>query len=536
MSLLPRLRLSAYVAVFAVRDIFPVSFYGRDLRERLRTLSGSLRSCISTFLNLTTLAILVVTTSLVAALQVGAVNWLQQYLESNPLARTVEVSSIFSTRTAAFEQADLEALRRLAVPGDGGGAVRPITGVFGWNDVTFWFIDEGGDEDQALTHGRTVHPDDPLLSRLDYAAGDGRFSGDGVAEIIVSRSLLRSLGYPDEAPFPEILRLDYAELKAPMKVLGVAESTPAGDFLITEAFHRSIQDLRWNPLPTTRGFYWGPVAPSAPLSELLSTLAPFLERLDLRVDHIRRGGNEMWLRFERDDGWTPAKWRQLALPGLEGRLALLDVPGVVEFFENDPSTIKAFGALEPEYTRASIYVGRLAQVPAVSDAVSAEGFHVTSNSREIALIFLQASSMGRSILFGVIAVVGGLAAVSLVLSISQSIQRKTPEIAILKAYGASNALVLGAYLMEALVLWALSTGFGLVVAGGVAAAVDVRVVSLLRLRGALPEAGEVSLISLPLWLQGGVALGALVLCLGSTIVAGSLAVRLQPARALSLHR
>ena len=74
------------------RDIFPVSWYGRNTQERLRTLGASLRSCVSAFLNLTTLMILVVTTLLVASLYWGTVTWLRDYVESNPPARTVEVA------------------------------------------------------------------------------------------------------------------------------------------------------------------------------------------------------------------------------------------------------------------------------------------------------------------------------------------------------------------------------------------------------------------------------------------------------------
>lgn len=525
-------RLAGYLFVFALRDVFPVSFYGRDLREKAKTLVSSLRSCVSTVLNLTTLSILVVTTLLVAALYLGTVGWLRDYVESNPLARTVEVSSIFGMRTAAFEKADLDELRSLRIYGK---SESPVEAVHGWNDVTFWFFDAAQSQDDELTHGRTVSPDDPLLERLDFLRGGGGFEGDGTGQIVVSASLLSALGYDSQAPYPETIRLDYFDLEAPLEVIGIAARTPAGDFLVTEAFHRQIQDRRWDPLPRIPGFYWGP-APPETLETTLSELAGFLGNRRVTGEIQRRAGTEQWILISRSEAWTEEQWAQLFLPVFERRVDDAAPRARIEWREPLAPQLEPRPRLQSSFTRASIYVRELSQVPPVAEDVTARGYQVTSNSRELALLFLQISSLGRGILLAVILVVGGLAAVSLVLSFSQNIQRKTPEIAILKAYGASNGLVLAAYVAEALILWALSASAGLFVAERIAGGVERRLVSLLQLQGSLPGVGETSLVFMPWQLQGAVAAGALVLCVAATLLAGSLAVRLQPAQALSLHR
>ncbi|MEM8933443.1 MAG: FtsX-like permease family protein, partial [Acidobacteriota bacterium] len=533
-------RLGLYVVLFAARDLFPVSFYGRDTRERLRTLGGTLRSCVSTALNLVTLSILVITTTLVGALYLGTVGWLRGYVESNPLARTVEVSSLFGSDTSVFKPDELTELGALTI-----ADANPITAVHGWNDVTFWFVDADGRENDTLTHGRTVDPEDPLLERLDLLAGDGRFTGRdeaggvddrGVGQVIVDISLLDALGHGRTAPYPEHLRLDYFDHAAPVEVVGVVHGTPAGDFLVSERFHRAIQDRRWDPEPRLTGFYWGPIEPSEALDATLDEMAAFFEGRGVDVAMVERSDSRRWLAIDRVEPWTEARWRQLVLPVFERRLEPLATDASIAWYEPAKPSWRPRLALDDQFARASIYVEELSDVPAVADAVTARGLHVTSNSRELALLFLQISALGRGILLAVILVVGGLAAVSLVLSFSQSIQRKTPEIAILKAFGASNALVLVAYVLEALMLWTLATLFGLFVAGRIVTVVDERLVALLRLRGALPVIGETSLVAMPWALQATVAAGALALCVGATLLAGSLAVRLQPARALALHR
>ncbi|MCG8462412.1 MAG: hypothetical protein MI919_39515, partial [Holophagales bacterium] len=495
MTLPPRLRLCVYLLAFAWRDIFPLSFYGRDARERLRSLFGSLRSCVSAFLNLITLTVLVLTTALVAALYAGTVGWLRDYVDGNPLARTVEISSIFSTRTAALGAEELEELRRLEVEGE----PAPIAGVYGWNDVTLWLYDSHGSQDDSLTHGRTVDPNDPVLGRLELGtgseAGSGRFHDAGHGQVIVSASLLEALGYGREVPLSGSIRVEYFDVAAPLEVVAVASDTPGGDFLITEAFHRSIQDRRWDPLPRVPGLYWGPVMPSAALDGALEKLGPWLRRQRTSAELVRRAGPEQWLRIEREEPWTEELWRQLFVPVFLEQLAQVEPAGGIELFEPVAPELRPLERLEPEFTRASIYVEELATVPAISDAVSRLGFRVTSNSRELALLFLQVSALGRRILLSVILVVGGLAAVSLMLSFSQSIQRKTPEIALLSAHGASGLLVLSAYVLEAVILWALSTAAGLLLAGIAARWLDQRLILLLGSGGGLAAGSETGLVS-----------------------------------------
>lgn len=490
-----------------------------------------MRSCVSTFLNLTTLTILVITTSLVAALYLGTVSWLRDYVDSNPLARTVEVSSIFGSKTSIFKPKDIEEIRRLTLE----EGASPVDGVYGWNDTTFWFYNSQGGQDDTLTHGRTVDPQDPILQRLNYLAGSGRFEEEGIGQAVVSAALLESLGY-DFQRIPERFQLDYSEIAAPLGVIGVVADVPAGDFLITELFHRAILDRQWNPLPRIPGFYLGPVVSSPELLEALENLQPYLERRSVVVEAVRRNGTEQWLFFNREEAWTKDLWQQLFLPSIHQRLEKFTEGVRLEWREPLPSEVPSRRSLEPEFTRASIYVGSLGEVPAVADAVTAMGLQVTSNSRELALLFLQISSLGQGILLAVILVVGGLASVSLVLSFSQDIRRKTPEIAILKAYGASNRLVLGTYTVEALILWLLATSFGLMVASQLAEAVNAQLVEILQWQGYMPILEDRRLVVMPLHLKLTVAGGSLILCVAATLLAGSIAARLQPAQALNLHR
>jgi hypothetical protein len=534
-------RSLGYAVLFAVLDLVPLSVHGRTWRERLASLGHSMRSSLSTLLNIGTVMILTLSVALVWGLNRGAVGWLQDYIDSNPLARAVDVKATIGSRSAL----DDASVARLAQVKDARGRTIAL-GAWGWNPAQLWFLRaDGTDNPGGYTSGRTAAQDDPLLDALAYAHIRGRatrprFEPGATPQAIVSRSLLRQLGHSGDAP-PEFIDMK-VEYPAPesgaarppargrIAVVAVAESIPKADFLITEDFWRAYLDRTWDPEPRFAHAFVGPVEDSA---ALLAAQAPWLaHRAVMTTATIAlRAQERPWLRLERTDGAsrTEEEWRAFAerLRQRTGSAAI-----AIEFPDAQPPAHTALVPQPKAYLNASVHVHRVEDVPSAVESLESQGYQVTGSVKDLAMIFIQVSKFGRRVLFATIFIVGSLSAISIGLSFAQAIQRKTPEIGILKACGASNGTVLFIYAVETLLVWAAGFTAGAIAVKALARVVDAALADILARGIAGAHAAAVTLVSVDAGLLLAVGLGALALCEGATFAAGIAAARLQPARAL----
>ena len=521
-----------YAIIFALLDMFPVSFYGRNLSERITSLWYSLRSSVPTLLNILTVMILIITVTVVAGLYVGSTQWLKTYIDNDRMARTVEVSAMFGTQVNVFTDQHIEQLRKISIEEN----VAPIEAAFGWNDLTLWFYTADGSIDTGLTFGRSVNIADPVLKRMTFLSKKNPktfFSDKGIAQIIVSQSLLKSLNYENE--IPSHLMIEYLNVPVKVEVVGVANWTPAGDFLMTDEFNRAINDRAWNPNPRYDLAYVGPILDRITADIQLKSIRKRLKRLQIKGEIIKRFGSEEWFEFRKPKkaAWNQLQWEELLISTIKPNFGERH-----EFHDPLAPEISPHDKINVGYINASIYVKSLLDVPTVVDTLSDKGYKVSNDVKLLAQMFMQVSSFGGGILKWVVFIVGALSIISIGLSITQRIQGKTPEIGILKAYGASNYLILFIYMLEAFIIWFLALVGGSFFIYQAADFVNENMIDIFTLQGAIDmsDMSKVQIVNIPMELFGWIGLGSLGLVVLATFFASLTAINLQPARALAVQR
>jgi len=574
-----------YNFFYASRDLFPLSWYGRGFQEKLSSFLNALRLCVPTFLNIVTITILIVTVSIVSALYFGSMSWLRSYVEEDQMARTIHISSLTSRDGDIFND---DKLQKLSDIQDVQG--HSLTeGVHGWNDVALWFFNQKGVEDKAgYSEGRTVDRYDLLLTTLPTQKKQEKlFEGEGIGQIIVTKTLLRTLGYieekqekktlqthssnelswweqiliwlgwrsvspePVQVPtqqfnYPEQLIIKYAEdeetgqaLKAPVQVVGVMESTyNANLFFITEDFYRALQDRQWDPIPRYQRFNFGPLTAIDETKQSIEqpNAQNFLSMWGLQAEVKNRAGTEQWLIIDlAEGGRNETQWQDLLSYFLEP-IQKVNPNAGFEFTRRLEPQFKQRDNLEKRYVNATVYVKRLEDVPAVVDQIEAQGYWVTNDAEALARMFLQISSFGGGILGGIALIVAALSAISIGLSILQSIQRKIPEIAILKAFGSSNLKIIFIYNIEVFVLWLIALLIGGAISFQIADLVNQQILALFEVQSIVSSGTQIQLVALSPQLFLTISLIAWLLVTVVALLASRAALRLNPAQALSMHR
>jgi len=578
-----------YNFLYALRDLFPLSWYGRSFQEKLSSLLNALRLCVPTFLNIVTITILIVTVSIVSALYFGSMAWLRSYVEEDQMARTIHISSLTSRDGEIFND---EKLKKLSAIQDVQG--HPLTeSVHGWNDVALWFYNQKGMEDSAgYSEGRTVDIHDLLLTTLPTQSNpDTLFEDDGVGQIIVTKTLLRTLGYikeekktPTPQPidaneeevswwhrllswlglsstseeavkeqtpiqslnYPEHMMIKYAEdeetrqaLKAPVKIVGVMETTyNANLFFITEDFYRALQDQQWDPIPRYKRIYFGPLTAVEETKQSIEqpNAQNFLNMWGLQAMVKNRAGTEKWLTVDLSKGGKDEQeWQDLLSYFLEP-IQTANPNVDFEFTRRLQPNFQQRESLEKRYVNATVYVKLLEDVPEVVDKIEAQGYWVTNDAEALARMFLQISSFGGGILAGIAIIVAALSAISIGLSILQSIQRKIPEIAILKAFGSSNRKILFIYNLEVFVLWLIALIIGGAISFQIADFVNQQILALFEVQSLVSDGAQLQLVALSPQLFLSISLIAWLLVTIVAFLASRAALRLNPAHALSMHR
>ena len=582
-----------YNFFYASRDLFPLSWYGRGFQEKLSSFLNALRLCVPTFLNIVTITILIVTVSIVSALYFGSMEWLRSYVEEDQMARTIHISSLTSRDGEIFND---KKLNKLSAIQDVQG--HPLTeSVHGWNDVALWYYNQKGMEDSAgYSEGRTVDIDDLLLTTLPTQSNQQTlFTGDGVGQLIVTKTLLRTLGYieaekaahkntptPEQIDadqkeqswwhrllswlgfssasdetvqqqtaeqsvnYPKQLMIKYAEdeetgqaLKAPVNIVAVMETTyNANLFFITEDFYRALQDQQWDPIPRYQRLNFGPLIAVDQTKQHIGqpNAQNFLNMWGLQAAVKNRAGTEQWLTLDLSEGGKDQQQWQDLLRYFLAPIQTANPNASFEFTRRLEPNFNQRESLEKRYVNATVYVKRLEEVPAVVEQIEAQGYWVTNDAEALARMFLQISSFGGGILGGIALIVAALSAISIGLSILQSIQRKIPEIAILKAFGSSNRKILFIYNLEVFVLWLIALLIGGVISFQIADLVNQQILALFEVQSLVSDGAQLQLVALSPQLFLFISLSAWLLVTVVALLASRAALRLNPADALSMHR
>ena len=556
-----------YLLTHAVLDMFPMSFYGVDARERFASFTHSLKYWLTPVLNILTVTVSIVTILVVASIYEGGITWIRENINENPLATRItfakqtggvpEFTRMMRTFTDDLptlpdeERYDTKLMnpRELAfLNGSFSQAAADkaqftVQGAFGWSDMQMWMIDsEGLADKRGHTTGQILQRNDTLLDNLDVrpvvpGSATG-FAGDGDGQIVVTDRLLKHLGFGDLDAFrktPGVIAVKYArrfggaltERNEPLTVVGVVRTLPYGEYIIAEDFGRRFRTTEWSPTPFYESARLGPF--DLPREDAVKRLARHSGYLKNNGIAAAIDGEDGAIHFDLPRRsripWTRERWT-----GFLGRVSeKLEIDPTQGEKISWPDPLRAETESRPMngYMNCSLDVAQVEEVPAAADLLYGLGFNVKSSAKEQALLLIQLSRFGQGLLAAIIGIVGILSVVGIGLSFAQTIQRKTKEIGIFKAFGSTNAEVGVTFLFQAIIIWTIAfaiaagaaTTLGGWTADGLAALIklDLETAKLASMSGRV---------------LGYTAIGTFLLCMAAVTLGGSLALRLQPAQAL----
>lgn len=556
-----------YLLTHAVLDMFPMSFYGADARERLASFTHSLRYWLTPALNILTVTVSIVTILVVASIYEGGIRWIRENINENPLATRItfakqtggvpeftRLMQPFSDElptlpdeqhfdTKLLNPRELAFLNGQFAQAAAERAQFTVKGAYGWSDMQMWLIDtEGLADKRGHTTGQILQRGDTLLNNLDVRPvtpdGTTGFIDEGEGQIVVTDRLLKHLGYGDLEAFrktPGVIRVKYArrfsgsltEREEPLKVVGVVRTLPYGEYVVAEDFGHRFRAQEWSPTK----FY-----DSARLGQFDLPRDEAQKRAERHAGYLKNNG--VTAAIDGKDGavhfnlprkgripWNRERWSGF-LKRVSEKLEI-DLANETKIAWPDPLRAETESRSMKGYMNCSLDVARVEEVPAAADLLYGLGFNVKSSAKDQALLLIQLSRFGQGLLAAIIGIVGILSVVGIGLSFAQTIQRKTKEIGIFKAFGSTNAEVGVTFVFQAVIIWTIAfaiaagaaTTLGGWTADGLAALIklDVETANLDSMSGRV---------------LGYTAIGTFLLCMAAVTLGGSLALRLQPAQAL----
>lgn len=544
-----------------------MSFYGGDGRERLASFTHSLKYWLTPVLNILTVTVSIVTILVVASIYEGGIRWIRENINENPLATRItfakqtggvpeftrllqpysdELPTLPDEQrfdTKLMNPRELAFLNGSFSKAAADRAQFTVKGAYGWSDMQMWMIDaEGLADKRGHTTGQILQSNDTLLENLDVrpvAPGvAARFTDGGEGQIVVTERLLKHLGFGDLDAFrktPGTISVKYGrqfngaltELNEPLTVVGVARTLPYGEYVISEDFGRRFRTQEWAPTQFFESARLGPF--DLPHDEALKRVAN-------HAGYLKNNG--IAAGVEGEDGaihfslprksripWTAERWTGL-LDRVAGKLEI-DLAENKNVSWPDPMRAETESRPMRGYMNCSLDVARVEEVPAAADLLYGLGFNVKSSSKEQALLLIQLSRFGQGLLAAIIGIVGILSVVGIGLSFAQTIQRKTKEIGIFKAFGSTNAEVGVTFLFQAIIIWVIAFAIAAGAAATLGGWTAEGLAALIKL-----DVQTANLASMSGRVLGYTAIGTFLLCMAAVALGGSLALRLQPAQAL----
>jgi len=556
-----------FIFQYAWKDLLPIHISAETFSEKLRNLLRSFLSCLPALLNVVSVAMLIIASVIIGGIWFGSKATFRELLIENPLVSRINVFCDANSRVTTItpqKLAELKSLRYI----EGVGVKKAnstdqidntenegqpvVTGVYGWYSASLLFFNADGSYADYYTDGRTVQIGDPILEKMVLLPPGRKFASENDVGVIISVGQLRTLGYISREELeqilkeiretghkrlptiqvPESLQVNYKLKKADIPLLGIATWVPDGEFLMTEGFHKSYLDNRWNPDPIHDHAYLGPI-PLDQKDTIIASLKTYLDGLKVSYKVIERVGTEKWLKLTLPEGkaWVrsyfenaifPVISQQLQRAGVEAQLKLdFDAP------LRDPQDTP-FQPIKLEYINASLYVKNIDLIPETYNAVKELGLSADRRVVQDLQWMEQIAKFGGGIFFAVIVVVALISSINLYLTFTQAIQRKIPEIGILMAFGSSKILITIIYLTEAIIIWLSACLWGISVSLVVGNNAEAFLISTFKLKEGL------DIFRTPLILNVSVIGFAFLICVLSTFIASLFATRIQPAQAVRL--
>jgi ABC-type lipoprotein export system ATPase subunit len=362
-----------------------------------------------------------------------------------------------------------------------------------WADVNLRFYTSDGELTAPLP-GRTVDRDDPLLGYLNappkltirplytptfsYMDNRGNKHSFPFGIIISDKILEEVLRYSLETPPDRIGILLSRGRRVGLRLLGIANNIPDGKFLVTEPFHAAYLQNSWTPEDLFNQVFWGPFSADVlrqcyeKVSHYVALKKGDYPLLSMTVNE-RLVPGEFWFTFslETDDKlalWTKSDFQNFLFLGLEYQLPReIKSP---DFQYSEPVYPKGVAKNIDELGRGEIVLTLGVYFHHIEDVIEAPKFlsqmdlGLEMGNVEYVKQLVHMKNFGYMIFISLFMLLGVTASLNLFLSFYQNIEGKIAEIGLLRAIGASKAMVLKFYLIEAGIIWLLALVFGGVLA------------------------------------------------------------------------
>lgn len=465
-----------FILFYARRDLFPMQWSGGSSGRMLSTSFRNFRQVLPTLLNILSLIVLIVTVLILWGVTSGAGRQLDRMVLENP--RVLQIDAFLSTQFDSVNIIRDDLLARIGslrsdgrttgTPDEGVDGRSLVKSVFGWRDVSMRFFDAEGRIMPDYADGRTYARGDPLIDLLTFTAPEGaqRARADEPG-LVVSRRFLRGVGYPDTVPSQ--LDVEYMGVRSPIPVLAVATDAWARDFMLSDEFWADFRDGRWQPIKRYRRVYLGPL-PTEQAQALAKVLSAAYDADLWTVDVTERAGSDKWVAMQSQvaNGVTGGFIDGMLMPGI--RQVVTDSNLAIGRLHHDmgpplpPDRAEQFEPLSNSYTSLTVYVHDVSCVEPTAAWLVEQGLGADMTVVEDIAWAKQIKSFTRGIGWAVMATVCLLAAANLYLTSTQSVQRRTPEVGILKSFGAGPDMILMIELTKAVMIWLAAVPVGIALA------------------------------------------------------------------------
>lgn len=384
-------------------------------------------------------------------------NDLSQYL-SRRIAETESAMNRLNeqgnTRMAEAKMNEVDDLKTYLELLNNTESVKNVAAVYPYSYTDAHFRMKSGLDAPSRYDGRTlVNWKDPMLTKLTYLTKKPEFKTWNEAGLIVGEDLARNLGY--DIKEIEYLEYKYSKLNTVVKipVLAVVRGLPEGtEYLIPRSLQKKLLGECYSDTQQFLSVRVGPIPESFALTEWESIAAS--ERMEIFKENLYRNDVEQqWIRWQV---WNEAEsmplknWKYFLKPILEQGM-----------------TVEQLEKFTPPCSEFTLYFGWASIYAAEQGFVPALGLFLPDGMREYSLAVLRSEQdailmANRSTdfinrLFAVIISAVVLLGLTVIFStFSSSIERKSAEIAVVQAIGASSRKIAQIFSFETLIIFGCS--------------------------------------------------------------------------------
>jgi hypothetical protein len=500
----------------AWRDLFPISLLpslpgsgSPDSRRpsfwsRVKTFLGNVATCFYSLALVGNIAIPILAVALIWGLREKMVEWQTAIILKDRDARSLKVrriSNLEEERDALvglvpkdkapgrdrglFDPAEAAWLRD-EMPARQNLPFRPV-GVYGYREHSVTMDKAGSLRRSAGTDKgfdvRSIAPDDPFLLSDEFlwlknGAELTPFNGPGIAQVIMHETVATKLGVPlsqaegivevdifnspslqnrtTNRDFAEQTRIGFDAVEK-LEVIGVYRGDMP-EVMMTHRFVNEIKAGTWYPQTLHSSAMWGPIPVAFDFEAFQKSAAGFLQAKGLKMEKVP-SGEEQWIQIVRHPDAGPMKqatWKSGVIDPLTSiRPPNSPEPAGLEF---PAAAVLSAQPSQVQFDTIVLEVADLQQLVTLANLMAEMKLLVVDEGKvPAARRVLAQDAAWKGVQLIVIGITSFLSLVALGLALSQRIYQKTPEIGILRAFGASRFLIQRILLLQSLILWGLAT-------------------------------------------------------------------------------